>query len=206
MSAIDAGYQLLESALNQYLQQDPEISSRLARLHGRVIAIELLGTGLCFYLVPTQSASLQVLSRYEGQPDCHISGPPFSLLGSALKNDPANTFSGAIRVTGNTSLAQEITDILKSIEIDWEEHLATLTGDLLGHQLGRRLHLSAGWISRLADTTGINLGEYLQQEIRLLPSVIELENFYHDVDVLRDDSERLAVRIARLQQRRKENS
>ena len=46
MTIHDAGLLALETALNQYLSMDAEISAELAELHGKVIAFDLSGTGI----------------------------------------------------------------------------------------------------------------------------------------------------------------
>ena len=43
--------------------------------------------------------------------------------------------------------------------------------------------------------------EYLQQEALLLPARPALEQFLREVDILREDADRLAARVARLRQR-----
>ena len=44
-----------------------------------------------------------------------------------------------------------------------------------------------------------DIGEYLQEELRVLPTRIETENFSADVSRLGMDTDRLAARIRRLQ-------
>jgi ubiquinone biosynthesis protein UbiJ len=48
---------------------------------------------------------------------------------------------------------------------------------------------------------GANIREYLQEESRDVPSRYEVERFSSDVGELRDDVERLAARVRRLQER-----
>ena len=43
-----------------------------------------------------------------------------------------------------------------------------------------------------------NIREYLQEESRDLPSRYEMDRFADEVDVLRDDVDRLAARLKRL--------
>jgi ubiquinone biosynthesis protein UbiJ len=199
MTIRDASYQVLESALNQYLSFDPEISSQLSSLHGKVIAIELAGTGTTLFFIPHQNGSLQLLSQFEDDADCTISGTPLNLLRNTLNNSTDATFNGDIQIQGSSSLAQEFTQILKRVDVDWEERLSQLTGDIIAHQVGNTVRSGNSWAKRNISSTGLNLQEYLQEEIRLLPGELELENYYRDVDTLRDDIERLSARILRLQ-------
>ena len=198
MTIRDAGLLALETALNQYLSLDPEISSLFSALHGKVIAFDLRGTGIKLYFIPAQNSTIQVMGDYEGEPDCMISGSPFSLLQSHLQNNSDAVFSGDIEITGSSRLAQEFTGILKRIDIDWEEHLSGITGDIIAHQVGEFFKTTASWIKRNQQSSELNLKEYLQEEIRLTPGSLEMENFFNDVDQLRDDVERLAARVKRL--------
>ena len=201
MTMHDASYEVLETALNQYLSLDPEVAGQLASLHGKVIGINLSGTAIKLFFIPDQNGQLQVLSQFEGQPDCLISGTPLNLLRSTLTDTTDSTFTGDVQIDGSSSLAQQFTVILKRIDIDWEEQLSRLTGDIIAHQIGNSFRAGSSWISRSMDSSGLNVQEYLQEEARVLPGALELDNFYQDVDELRDDVERLAARVQRLQQK-----
>jgi ubiquinone biosynthesis protein UbiJ len=201
MTIRDASYQALETAVNKYLSLDPEISNQLIPLHGKVIGIEFSGAGIRLFFIPDQKGRLQLLSQYEGQPDCFISGSPLSLLRSSISDNTDSTFSGDVQIKGSSALAQEFTSILKRIDIDWEEQLSHVTGDIVAHQVGNSFRNTFSWLNRNLDSTVLNLQEYLQEEARLLPGALELENFYQEVDRLRDDAERLAARMRRLQQK-----
>ena len=45
----------------------------------------------------------------------------------------------------------------------------------------------------------MNTAEFLQEESRVLPAPLEAQAFYSDVERLRDDVERAAARLARLE-------
>lgn len=202
MTIRDASYQALETVLNQYLSLDPEISQQLGKLHGAVIGFDLTGTGITLYFVPDQNGLVQVFSQVEAKADCMIKGSPFTLLRSNNEDNAKQVFSGEVQIEGNSSLAQEFTRILKQVDVDWEEQLSRITGDIIAHQLGNTFRTTGEWLRRNNNSARLNLKEYLQEEARLLPGIFELENFYADVDQLRDDSERLSARITRLQNSR----
>jgi ubiquinone biosynthesis protein UbiJ len=108
-------------------------------------------------------------------------------------------FEGRVRVEGDTALAQHFGTILADLDIDWEEQLSKLTGNIVAHEVGRVARTAAGYADRMRATLEQNLREYLQEEARVLPTRFEIREFLDAVDVLRDDVERLGARIERLQ-------
>jgi ubiquinone biosynthesis protein UbiJ len=74
-------------------------------------------------------------------------------------------------------------------------------GDLPAHALGRAAQAAAAWLKRAAGALRMNTAEYLQEESRVLPAPLEAQAYYDDVERLRDDVERAAVRLARLERR-----
>jgi ubiquinone biosynthesis protein UbiJ len=194
----DAAVAGLEQALNRYLALDPEGAGRLARLHGRVICIEIAGFGARLYLVPG-ARGIQAFGTYAGEPDCVLRGPPLALVRIGLtQRKEDQLFSGEVQVTGDTHLAQEFGRLIASIEVDWEEQLSRLIGDPAAHQIGSAARATRRWGSRSTDTLAQDLKEYLQEEGRLLPTRYEVQAFLDDVDTLRDDVERLAARVERI--------
>ncbi len=194
----DAALAALEGLINRYLALDPEGARRLAALQGRVFLIEVTGFGTPIYLIPGPD-SIQLFGEYAGEPDCTLRGSPAALarLGLSRRRED-QLFGGEVEVEGQTDLAQELGDLLGGIEVDWEEQLSRLVGDPLAHQVGSGLRSAGRWGRQTTETLTQDLGEYLQEEARLLPSRNEVEAFLDDVDRLRDDVERLAARMGRL--------
>lgn len=191
----------LERALNAYLALDPEAGSALARLQGRVIAVHLLVPDLTLYLVPAADG-LQILRHIEGEPDCTLTGTPLALARLGTAREKADElFTGGVRVSGDTELGQRFGEVLGALDIDWEEQLSRLAGDVLAHQIGRGVRGLTRWAGATGRTLVQDLGEYLQEEARLVPARLEAEAFLQDVDDLRDDVERLEARVARLERR-----
>lgn len=189
----------LEEAVNRSLALDPETRARLAELEGRVIALELQGLEQTLYLLPG-SSGVRLLGRYEGEPDTTLSGTPLALL--AMGRGPTGTglFSGEVTVRGDTELGQRVRRMIDGLEIDWEEHLARYTGDILAHQVGNLFRGLRDWGRQARDDLERDVADYLQEERGLLPAQGETEGFGRAVDTLRDDVERLEARIRRLEQ------
>ena len=188
----------LETALNRYLALDPAAKERLAELHGQVICIEVLGLGVRLYVVPGP-VGIQLLGLYEGEPACTLRGTPLGLARMGSTVDGADQlFSGQAEITGDTEIGQRFGNLLSGLDIDWEEQLARVGGDVLAHEVGNGARALSRWGRRALDNLGMDVKEYLQEEVRLLPTRLELEAFLEDVDTLRDDEQRLQARVARL--------
>lgn len=192
-------YAGLEAALNGYLNLDANARRQMEKLHGRVIAIEILGLGRTAYLVPGPG-KVQVLEVFAGAPDVCISGTPLAL--AKLSDHDAGSrqlFSGDVEISGDTELAHQMGRILGTMDIDWEEQLSRFTGDLIAHRVGNLFRAARDWGVDSSATLRLDIQEYLQEELRLLPCRLEIESFLVDVDTLRDDVERLQARLIRLQ-------
>jgi ubiquinone biosynthesis protein UbiJ len=189
----------LEAVINRYLRLDPTIGSRMATLCGRCIGIDLLGLDLKLYVLPDEKG-IQLKGHIEGEPDTLLRGTPLGMLRLGLGGNTEKTlFSGAVVIDGDVETGQAFKAVLDGLDIDWEEQLSRLTGDLIAHQLGnaarhgrRAFRLGLGTLER-------DLGEYLQEELRVLPTHIETANFSADVTRISMDVERLSARLKRLQ-------
>lgn len=188
----------VEQLVNRLLALDPETAGRLAPLAGRVIAFEFAGFGTRVYAVPGP-AQVQIYGAYDSEPDAVLTGTPLAFARLGMSERKADQiFQGEIRATGDTRLAQDFGAIIAALDIDWEEQLSKIVGDLPAHQVGRGVRALGRWFDRSGDRVAANLADYLQEEGRLLPTRYEVERFVADIDTLRDDVERLAARVARL--------
>ena len=187
------------SAFNRYLQLDPDASTRLADLQGRCIALEFRGLDLTLYVIP-EPGSIRLLQQSESEPDTVLSGTPLGMAGLGLgRNTEQTLFSGTVAISGDVETGQAFKAILDSMEVDWEEQLSRLTGDVIAHQLGNAARHARRFLARTRNTLEQNSGEYLKEELRVLPSRIETENFMAEVTRLAMDTDRLTARIRRLQ-------
>lgn len=176
----------------------PDAFGRLASLYGRVIAIELQGLNLSLYLRPAPHG-LQIQGTCEGVPDTVLSGTPLSLVRLAADRGRREIlFSGDVEIRGDAELGRRFKEILDSIEIDWEEQLSRVVGDVAAHQTGNLVRGVAAWSRHALDSLSRDMVEYLQEERHQAPSVFEVNTFLSDVDQLRIDADRLEARVMRL--------
>jgi ubiquinone biosynthesis accessory factor UbiJ len=189
----------VEQLLNAVIALDEVTMQRLAELHGRRIAIELQGWNLTLLFVPDASGRVQLFSDAADSADATIRATPLDFVETTrMERKEDQVFRGKIRLAGDTRLAQQFSDILAMLQIDWEEQLSKLTGDVVAHQVGRMLRALQQWAKRSHAVSRNNLAEYLTEEQHLLPTAYEVAEWQSQVDSLRDDVDRLAARVVRL--------
>jgi len=198
MSISDLAHASLEQALNHHISMDQNAKSHMAQLHGRVIALEMLGTGQTVYLVPGPELT-QLLSSYEDEPDCLLQGSPLTI---ALLRRPVPEGEDPVptdmQVSGDKDLAQQFCRILRGVEIDWETYLSQYTGSLIAGELGKAINFAGYWRDHIIDTLNQDLREYIQEETAVLPTRYEIKNFGSSVEQLDQRLEQLQQRIERL--------
>jgi len=203
MTIRDLALQGIESTLNKLIDLDGHAAPRLARFHGQVIGIALRGTGLTFYFIPDEQGRLQVFGSHEGEPDALIEGSPIDLMrASDEQQGAAQLFAGHVSMSGDTELAHRFSEILGGLDIDWEEQLSKLVGDVAAHEIGRAAREMKHEGERIGGIWQQNLSEYLTEEARLLPHPFEVEDWLGEVEKTRDDVERLIARVNLLENKK----
>ncbi|MCI0653589.1 MAG: SCP2 sterol-binding domain-containing protein [Methylococcaceae bacterium] len=189
---------MLESAVSRYIALDPDATRLLQPISGKVIAIRITGPDWIFYLCPSDN-SLQLLEHYEGRPDTTLSGSPFAFASLGLSDNPSSVvFTGKVTIEGDVSVGRNFQMLFKRLDIDWEEQLSHVTGDIAAHQIGNLVRGTLQWGQESFRAMKLNITEYLQEERRDLPTSYECSELFHDVDSIRADTDRLEMRIKRL--------
>jgi ubiquinone biosynthesis protein UbiJ len=186
---------LLEKALNRYLALDPESKRRIACLNNKKVTIELLHTPLIVQL-NFVNETIHVNWQATCNADIIIKGTPLNLLQLSVTPSAKRQrfFAEDVSVEGNMELAQSVLAIFDELEIDWEEFISEWLGDVSAHQLGRFARGIKGFGQRMRRTLARNVNEYVHEEINLFPPTDALQDFFHEVDELRMDLDRLEAR------------
>jgi ubiquinone biosynthesis protein UbiJ len=196
MSISELAYAGLEEAINQHLALDAAAKERMGQLHGRVIALVLQGFDTTLYFIPGPDR-LQLLSRYEGEPDCTLSGSPVTLLQLfQRRKESAPVFPEEVSLSGDQELAQRFIAVLQTAELDWERHLSRYTGELVAEEMGNLVRGGMQWGQHIADTLKDELRLMLQEDAGPLPGRDEVDSFRSDVERLRNRMEQLESRVA----------
>ncbi len=186
---------LITGAIKQLLSLDPDSGRLLEGLSGKLIAVAVRDTELAVYLHP--SAHGVAFSFTHSDPaDVTVTGTPFELL--ALLRGARGVTSGGVSIEGDAHVLHQLQDFAGRLDLDWEECLSRVMGDIAAHQVGNVLRSTWRWGERARETVLADLGEYLTEEVQMVLGPYEVDGFAADVDRLRDDVARLEQRMHRL--------
>ena len=193
----------IELLINRGIGLSSTARAMAVALDGETLDVRVDGTALRLRLTALEGRVRVTAASAEPPAAAILSGSPLAML-RLLGGDPqALIRAGDVHMTGNTDVANQFRDLLHMARPDLEEELSKLTGDPVAHQLGNLARDIVGWGARTAESVSRSVGEYLTEERRTLPTRLEAEEFYREVDRAANDVERAEARLLRLKQRRK---
>ncbi|WP_418139481.1 SCP2 domain-containing protein [Oceanimonas smirnovii] len=186
----------LETAINRMLQSTGS-AQKLKSLHGK--ALQLTVTELTsFYLLFTGDR-LELLGKYEGPVDSHLS---LSLSALGLLKDRGLLMQyirdGHIDLQGDPQPWQDLSSVLRDNPVDIEEMLVPYTGDVLAHLICRHGRETRLALQQHVIEARLHLGDFVREEARLAVGPLELADFGDEVDELSKRLNRLQGRLATL--------
>ena len=216
----------IETALNTWLKLDGESLSKCDELEGKIIRLHITGIDLNLFFLPAVSgiqvmanypdsalaedqdkspetndnATIYDASFYGGKVDATIHGSPMALMRlSNADNAGASMLESNVEIDGDMRIAEKFSAILKEVDIDWEELLSKLVGDIIAHQAGQVVNNASYWFTQSAEAMKLNTSEYLSEEIKVTPADAEIHYYMDQVDDVRMDIDRLEARVKNLQ-------
>lgn len=198
MNALSMITPFISELSSRLMSTDPTTLERLAELDGKVIALDFEGTDMCVYLFPT-AGGIHIREEHEGDVDVHMIGRPSELMkmGMAGKS-PVTPGKIHMRIEGDLHVGQQFKKILDNMQIDWEELLSQHIGDTAAYHTGRLVREIGSRLRNAIKTAAQDGSEYLRYETEVLPVDWRVKEFLDDVDRLRQDVDRMEMRINRL--------
>lgn len=190
---------LLEISINTALKYDPATKNAISQIEG-VLAVESLLPAFTCYLSGS-GQGVQVLSYTELAVSTKLKGTLPALVG--LLKQPTTLADSGVELLGSIGLLQQWQQVLSQLDIDWEDALGELLGDMASQPLASVLKDSVSWIKRQGLQHEQQLKNYLYEELKLTPAKSELTAFYQQVDQAKLTLDRLEARLNRLAHQRK---
>lgn len=191
---------MLDALINRWIHLDPDAAELLAPLLGRRVRLSVEGFP---HLVVRFRESGVVLcgsgADADEETDAEIIASREAL--TALLSQGSDAV-GRLRIRGEVTVVEHLRNLFSGLRPDWEEPLARLLGDPLAQWSADTLRNAGRWLNDSAQQSATDLGEWLAEESGLVPEPERARAFLEDVDRLRADTDRLAVRIQRLERGR----
>jgi len=175
---------------------DPASRIALAQLAPQVLAVHFTQPEFKIFVVPDEDG-IKLLGNYEGTITTQLQGPFFALV-SLVKSERLNLKDTQVELVGSTSFVSELQKIFKNIDIDWEEMLTQIFGDIVGHQGAEIIRSKLTWGKDRVNNIQRLTSEFLTEELRVLPSAPELNFFNSQVDEIKLGVDRAQARIEQL--------
>lgn len=182
-----------EKMLNAALRYDPATRIGLAQLEGKILAVQITAPAITIFVMPMDD-ELRLMGNWNGNVDTRITGSLLALA-QLSQTEIHNLKDSGVTVMGDLSLLADLQRLVKNLDIDWEEMLSQFTGDIVGHQAAQLIRAKFGWAKDRAKDAQRLTGEFLTEELKILPGKPELEDFYRQVDDLRLAVDRAAARV-----------
>ena len=187
---------VLKKALNTAIGLDDSMAAKLLLLEGKIIQIIIMPLKVHFFITFT-AGEVVLIANAPHAPDTVIESSPLGLIRLSLLpvSRTRSLFHDEVKLSGDIELGQQIKKLFDELDIDWEGHLADVTGDVIAYQIGSLVRRGQAFKNKLSNSLCNNVTEYLQEELRRFPPKEEINDFYDDVDKLTNDTERLAAQI-----------
>ncbi len=194
----------LEKMINAYLKLDSDSVQQLSHLKNKIIKIRITDWNTEFFILLTKKG-LQLTASSNKEADIIIYGTLLNLfkICCAKKDSSATLFKNRVEINGDTHVGEQILKILINVEIDWEEHLSKITGDILAHQVGIHIRRIANFGKFILKTLRMNIQDYLQNESQVTPSSEEVESLTRSITDLRYSVDRAESQVLSLLTKKK---
>lgn len=190
-----------EIALNRYIGQDAAALARARRLTGRSLTVCFSDFGLAVTFI-AEGHGMQVVGLPEGESDVRLTGRS-SAFGRVLFSGRGHGIAGAgLRIEGDIGVAQQFADLFSEVDFNLGDLIDARLGPVPAYFVERGLKSASALFSRLRAEVPEQAAEYLREESRDVIGGWEHERFTDEVTTLRDDVERMAARIRRLEKNR----
>ena len=186
----------LQSALNQALKLDINMPEKISALHGKVVKINIAPFHVDFYLGFSEQ-QIQLMDEWHGVVNTVIESSPWGFMRlSLLPTAKARTlFNNQVTISGDVGLGQAIKQLFDGVDIDWQSHLATVTGDVIAHQVSQMVEKGKAYHHQVSNSWHTTVSDYLHEEVRWFPPEEEIRDFFADVDALALQLERIEARM-----------
>lgn len=154
----------LEELSNRALQYDEASRLAIQALAGQSLRIEShlpLSDNYFYFVILFCDKGLIFSAEEEAEADAVVRANNFITVARFFSGKFAYADNGdqtqRLLVEGDLALVNQLQDILSELDIDWEEPLSAISGDVVAHEVGRFANDAGEWVKKA--------GEFFEQEL-----------------------------------------
>lgn len=199
----------LENVINRFLATQTALQSQLKALQGKRLCIflDVLDEGVTLIfdervMVVNGPDSFEQ-AKSDLQSDTCVINTKISVIGKLSDTSQLTTLiqNKELDIAGDLSIAQKVSDILASDNIDLEEALAHYTSDVFAHGVGTFFSLVHKKAKSYVDTFSKQASDVGLEERPIAARRQGVEGVGMQIETLRDDVERLSLKLNLYEQR-----
>ena len=195
----------VEDLLNRVLAKDSYLQSRLKTFLGKSLQIAVHPPGTTVTVLFEQDR-IRLLSSPAELLDIEITasirGNVSELLPLLIEKPDRRPLSNpAITITGDINFIQDIYASLHNLDIDWEDYLAPMLGNLITNELSQFGKDLQDWTQQVSSNMKRNVDEYLKEEERIFPKKEQLKDFSEELERLKLKIDRVKAKFNVLYER-----
>lgn len=179
-------------SFNHLLEQNPGAQDGLARHAGKSLRLQ----GVLFDLDIAVTADGAFTDIATENPDATIRLDPMLLINLPVSGRAAFK---SLQTAGDADLLAEVNWVFQTLQWDMEADLAPLIGNMAAHKLASATQALGHWAQQSLESMAATVAEFFTEEQPMLINRPQVEQFYREVDTLRDDAARLEARLKRLE-------
>lgn len=187
-----------EIALNKYIGADSAALERAQALAGRSLTVCFSDFGFAVTFI-AEGHGMQVIGLPEGDSDVRLTGRSGSFARVLFAGRGKGIAGAGLRIEGDIGVAQQFADLFSSVDFNVGDLIDARLGAVPAYFVEKGLSTARSFFARVKTELPQQAAEYLREESRDAVGGWEHEHFVHDVTTLRDDVERTAARIRRLE-------
>lgn len=188
----------LQTHVNTLLNYDKPTQEKLNALAGKTVALVFQKIDITLY-IDFEQDYFYLDTEKTREPVLMLKGTPTAFL-RMTQQSGTYSVTQSIQVEGDLQVAQMLQICLRQLNIDWVEIIAPYTGDIIADGVDKSARAVHRWWQSTRGALWENTADYVQDEVRLVATKCEVENFVEEVFALRQSLDRLALRIARIKQ------
>lgn len=185
----------IAATINHLLAQDATARAQITAHQGKVVCID---AGIMTVRLQANGAGYVDAAASDAIPNVTIKVNMSDIPLILANRERAVSY---VKIQGDADFANTISRLSQTLRWDAEDDLSRVVGDVAATRIVSGTQTGAAFVKNNAQKLAENTAEYLRDEKQVLIRPEMVSGFATDVTKLRDDLERLAKRIEKLERK-----